>query len=74
MKQPLFILPLDALLRKATHCLAEALEMHDLTLTQEFYYVVDVGVIRKSEYIVVGYSRLLLCSKVLRKIAKRIAL
>ena len=35
--------------------------MHDLTLTQEFDYVVYVGVIRKSEYIVVGYSCLLLC-------------
>ena len=39
----------------------EALIMHDLALAQEFYCVVDVGIVRKPQDIIIGRARLLLC-------------
>lgn len=40
---------------------AEALEVHDLTRTQELDDIADVRIIGKAENVVVGHARLLLC-------------
>lgn len=44
-----------------TLCFAEALEVHDLTRTQELDDIADVRIIGKAENVVVGHARLLLC-------------
>ena len=54
------ILRVQALLR-VTEGVGEALIVHHLALTQEFYNVVDVGVVGQPQNVVVGYSCLLLC-------------
>ena len=54
--------------------IAEALIMHDLALAEEFDHVVDVGVVRQTQDIVIGRARLLLSGEVLIKISEDIAL
>lgn len=54
--------------------LAKALEMDDLTLTQEFHHFIHVRIIRKSENIVIGSSGFLFSSQILHKISNRITL
>ena len=54
------ILLIKLLLRSAKN-IAESLEMHYLTLTEKFNNVAYVGIIRKSEKIIVSYSCLLFC-------------
>lgn len=44
--------------------LTEALEMDDLTGPQELDDIVDVGVIRQPQDVVIGHTGLLLCCKV----------
>ena len=41
--------------------IGKALIMHDLALAEEFDHVVDVGVVRQTQDIVIGRARLLLC-------------
>ena len=41
--------------------IAEALIVHKLTLTQVFDGISDVGIVHKTENVVVGHTRLLLC-------------
>jgi hypothetical protein len=41
--------------------IGEALIMHYFTGAQEFYYVINVGVIGKAQNVVIGRARLLLC-------------
>ena len=56
------------------YCFSKALEVDDLALAEEFYNVVDVGVVREAEDIIIGYARLLLGGEVLYEVAIRIAL
>ena len=44
-----------------THSFAEALEMHNLALTQKFYCVVYVRVVGEGQDVVIHCSCLLLC-------------
>ena len=48
------------LLPQEFHGLTESLEMDDFPLSEEFYHIVYIGIIRKPKNIVVGYTRLLL--------------
>jgi len=48
------------------HRLAEALEMHDLTSTQEFDYIVHIGIIGQAQDIIVGRASFLLCCNCVR--------
>ena len=43
------------------HSFAEALIMDDFTLAKEFYNVVDVGIVAKTQNVVIGDSCFLLC-------------
>ena len=52
--------------------LPEALEMHHLALAKEFNYLVDIGIVRHTENIVIGRSRLLLRRQVLNQIGYRV--
>lgn len=52
---------------------AEALEVHDLTRTQELDDIADVRIIGKAENVVVGHARLLLCCKVLCQVGDGVA-
>ena len=54
--------------------IGKALIMHDLALAEEFDHVVDVGVVRQTQDIVVGRARLLLGGEVLVEIGEDIAL
>ena len=49
------------LLLGAPEGFAEALKMHDLALTEEADDVIDVGIVREAEDIIIGDARLLLC-------------
>ena len=51
----------ECLFLKPSHSFAKALEVDDLALTEEFDGVVNVGVVREAEDVIVGYARLLLC-------------
>ena len=62
------------LLRQGTHSLAEALVVDYLALAEEPDNVVYVGVIAKTQDIVVGDSCLLLCCKILVEVGEGISL
>ena len=64
----------ERLVLKPSHSFAKALEVDDLALTKEFDGVVNVGVIREAEDVIVGYARLLLGGKVLYEVAIRVPL
>ena len=49
------------LFAKQLHCLAKALEMHKLALAQELDRLSNVGIVRKAQNVIVGFTRLLLC-------------
>lgn len=49
-----------------THCVGKTLEMHDLTLTQEFDNVVYVRIVGKAQNIIIGRASLLLCCNTIR--------
>ena len=51
-----------------SQCFSEPLEMDNLSCSEELNRLYDIRVIYKSQYIVIGGSRLLLCGKVLRQI------
>lgn len=46
-------------LPKKLHCLAETLEVDDLTLPEELDYIVYIRVIRQTQDVVVGHTGLL---------------
>ena len=48
-------------LTQALHRLAETLEVHDLASSEELDNVVDIGIVRQSENVVISRARLLLC-------------
>ena len=50
-----------------SQCFSEPLEMDNLSCSEELNRLYDIRVIYKSQYIVIGGSRLLLCGKVLRQ-------
>ena len=52
---------------------AEALEVNDLSLPQEFDDIVHVGVVGQPQNIVIGFPRLLLCGQVFAEIRDGIA-
>lgn len=47
-------------------CFTETLEMRYLALTQEFYHVIDIGIVGKTKNIVICRSCFLLCCTVAR--------
>ena len=49
------------LLLSAPEGFAKALKMHDLALAEESDDVIDVGIVREAEDVIVGDARLLLC-------------
>lgn len=61
-------------LPQALDGLAEALEVDDLPLPQEFDHVVHVRVVRETENVVVGHPGLLLCCQILGEIGDGISL
>ena len=42
-------------------CISKALEMHKLALAQELDRLSNVGIVRKAQNVIVGFTRLLLC-------------
>ena len=62
----------ENLLRDAK-AVAEALIMHDLTLTKEAKGILDVGIVDKPQEVVVGKACLLLGGEVFVNISKNVA-
>ena len=54
------VLGVEMLLRD-TNAVAEALIVHDLTLSEEFYRVADVGIVCEAQNVVISRASLLLC-------------
>ena len=51
-----------------TECLAEALEMDYFALTEKLYGLSDIGIIHKTQNVIISGARLLLRRHILRKI------
>ena len=43
------------------HSVGKPLEMHDLSLSEEFDRITNVGIVNKSQNVVIGRASLLLC-------------
>ena len=54
--------------------LTEALEMNDLSGAQEFDHVIDIGIVRQPQNVVIGNAGFLLRCQILREIGDDIAL
>lgn len=61
------------MLLSLSQCVGKSLIMNDFTLTQEFYRITDVGIVAKTENVVVSRSRLLFCGKIFIKVGYGIA-
>ena len=57
-----------------TQCFTEALEMNDLPGSQEFDHIIDIGIVRQTQNVVIGNAGFLLSSQILREIGDDIAL
>ena len=67
------ILRVEIVLRDAQG-IAEALIVHDLALAQEFDWVADIGIVAKTQNVVIGRACLLFGGKVFVEVGQKVAL